>query len=125
MRAQELMQVKYSVSTGMIDPTMSEYESTGEVLDYIRDTRDFMIEEVNELMIEIGGGRDALKPWTTAYDHLRATDFEATDHIKSEAIDMLCFALNICLAAGVTPENIDEEYDKVHSKNERRQTNGY
>ena len=81
----------------------------------------FMHEEVTELMNEIGGGRDAVKPWSDKYEDSRAQQYIPTEHVKSEAIDMLCFAINVCLAAGVTPDLVEEEYEKVFQKNKGRQ----
>jgi len=110
------------VKAGMIDPSrIPKWKTVGEALDYIREMLYFMHEEVTELMNEIGGGRDAVKPWSSHYEESRKKQFVPTDHVKSEAIDMLCFAINICLAAGVSPDIIEEEYDKVHAKNKGRQ----
>lgn len=85
-----------------------------------------MQEEIVELLIAIGGGDKAiLKPWSKKYPAIYYKEFIPTDAIKSEAIDMLCFCLNICLAVGITPDTINNEYDKVHSKNVIRQNKGY
>jgi|TARA_R100000656_G_scaffold124929_1_gene104434 NTP pyrophosphatase (non-canonical NTP hydrolase) len=119
------LQETYDDMGGMLNPQSLTGLSVGHTLDYIRDMKDFMLEEVNELMIEIGDGREALKPWSSKYDELRSRDYEPTDHVRSEAVDMLCFALNICLAAGVDGSNIRKEYLKVYRKNKERQLNGY
>lgn len=96
------------------------------VCDYIKDQSFFMSGEVTELMIEVGNGdRSILKPWSTRHADLANRIFVSTPDVKSEAIDMLCFCMNICLAAGITPENIEVEFYKVWQKNIDRQMNGY
>lgn len=104
---------------------MPEQPTKGDVVKYIKEHSFFMNQEVVELMQQIGCGNTVLKPWKQS--HLAVCQEEAIidDDVKSEAIDMLCFCLNICLAAGITPENIDAEYDKVWLKNISRQQNGY
>ena len=118
------LQEGFSASAGMRKPIdLAAYATIGAVLDYIREMLYFMNEETVELMNEIGGSRDALKPWSSGYAASRQKRFRSTEHVKSEAIDMLCFSLNICMAAGITPENLDDEYNKVYLKNKRRQNN--
>lgn len=96
------------------------------VIDYIKDHSFFMSEEVTELMLAVGGNdRAIIKPWSSRHADLSTKIFESTDEVKSEAIDMLCFCLNICLAAGLTPKNIESEYHKVWLKNIKRQNEGY
>lgn len=104
---------------------MPEQPSKGDVVKYIKEHSFFMNQEVVELMKQIGRGNAVLKPWKQS--HLAVCQEEAIidDFVKSEAIDMLCFCLNICLAAGITPENIEAEYDKVWLKNMCRQNSGY
>ena len=98
----------------------------GTICNYIKDNAFFMSEEVSELLIEIGGGdRAILKPWSVRHKPLTKKLFLPNDKIKSEAIDILCFCLHICMAAGLTPENINEEYDKVWRNNIKRQVDGY
>lgn len=97
----------------------------GTIVSYVKDQAFFLNQEVVELCEAIGGSRDILKPWKVAHKELSAEAVDITDHIKSEAIDALCFCMNICLAAGITPENIEEEYSKVWEKNMERHNNGY
>lgn len=82
--------------------------------------------EVGELLEEIGdGSMSIVKPWSTRQEIFAKQQFTTNDRIKSEAIDVLCFCLNILLAAGITPENIEEEFNKVWNKNIKRQQEGY
>lgn len=113
-------------NTTDVHPCFIKTEPTkGEVVQYIKEHSFFMNQEVVELMQQIGSGNTVLKPWKQAYKDLCQEEAVLDDEVKSEAIDMLCFCLNICLAAGITPENIDAEYGKVWDKNIARQHNGY
>ena len=98
-----------------------EGRTVGEVLDYIKEARDFVNDEINELMVEIGGGRQALKPWSTQYQALRDIEYKSTALVKAEAVDALCFMMNILLTAGLTSENVEAEYYNVFEKNVKRQ----
>ena len=104
---------------------MPEQPTKGDVVKYIKEHSFFMNQEVVELMQQIGSGSAVLKPWKQS--HLSVCQEEAIidDEVKSEAIDMLCFCLNICLAVGITPDNINDEYIKVWKKNIWRQNSGY
>jgi NTP pyrophosphatase (non-canonical NTP hydrolase) len=98
----------------------------GDIVQYIKDQAFFLNEEITEVMLAIGGeDRAILKPWSTRHNAIVDREFKSTDAVKSEAIDMLCFCLNICLAVGLTPSNINEEYIKVLTKNIQRQEHGY
>lgn len=99
--------------------------SKGSMVNHIKDHAFYMSEEVTELMIAVGGDRAILKPWSVRHKDIVNLPFETSDDIKSEAIDMLCFCINICLAVGITPYNINDEYGKVWLKNMERQHNDY
>ncbi len=94
------------------------------MVDYIKDQAFFLQQEAIELAEEFGG-KDILKPWKINHVSVATNIAKITDNTKSEAIDMLCFCLNICLAAGITPDNIHDEYSKVWVKNINRQHDGY
>lgn len=104
---------------------MPEQPTKGDIVKYIKEHSFFMNQEVVELMQQIGCGSTVLKPWKQSHLAVCQEEARIDDEVKSEAIDMLCFCLNICMAAGITPENIDAEYDKVWLKNISRQQNGY
>jgi NTP pyrophosphatase (non-canonical NTP hydrolase) len=98
----------------------------GHMCEHIKNHAFFMQEEVTELLIAIGGGDKAMiKPWSAHHKLMANEPFVSTDKVKSEAIDMLCFCLNICLAVGINHDNIYEEYSKVWRKNVSRQHDGY
>jgi len=82
--------------------------------------------ECLELIEEIGGGKlSVIKPWSKEYYDFVHAKFESNDKIKSEAMDVFSFCLNILIVSGITPDNIAKEYDKVWQKNIARQKNGY
>jgi hypothetical protein len=118
---QAFLQERYAKLKGLPDPSKMEGRTVGEVLDYIKEARDFVNDEINELMVEIGGGRQALKPWSTQYQALRDIEYKSTALVKAEAVDALCFMMNILLTAGLTSENVDAEYYNVFEKNVKRQ----
>ncbi len=98
----------------------------GEAVNYIKEHLLYMVEEVNELILAISDNdRAILKPWSTRYNEVAMRNFSTTDAIQEEAIDMLCFCMNICLAAGLTPENINAAYEKKWLENINRQERGY
>lgn len=108
------------------DPSSVPYATKGEIVAYIKEHSFNMMEEVNELILAIGGNdRAILKPWSTRHAPLVAQTFKSNDAIKEEAIDMLCFCMNICLAAGLTPESINAAYEKKWLENINRQERGY
>lgn len=113
-------------NTSDVHPCFIVHQPTkGDVVKYIKEHSFYMNQEIVELMQQIGGSNTVLKPWKQS--HLAVCQEEATidDDVKSEAIDMLCFCLNICMATGITPDNIEAEYEKVWLKNIERQQNGY
>ena len=99
--------------------------SSGSLCSDVRDMAFFLNQEVIELIEEIGGSRDINKPWKEGFNDLYSAEINITDKVRSEAIDVLKFCLNICLLAGITPENIKEEFDKVHKRNLQRIEDGY
>jgi len=117
---QAALQSAYADKTKMLDPSTS-LANVGDALDYIKSMQSFANMELEELLIEIGGSTKALKPWSSEYGALRARQYSSTSTVRSEAIDFLCFAINICLAAGVTKDNLSDEYAAVLSKNKARQ----
>lgn len=106
----------------LMDPSKSVDKSVGEVYNYVQTMQFFLNQEIDELLLELSNGDRAIhKPWSSRYKGLRDTLFVSSAGAKSEAIDILCFCLNILLSAGITHENIEAEYDKVLSKNTGRQ----
>jgi NTP pyrophosphatase (non-canonical NTP hydrolase) len=115
-----------SMVTGYIVPPHYMMNVTvGDKYHTISSMQTFLNQEVDELLIELGDGtRDIHKPWKKKCHIIKKSTFESDPDIRGEAIDVLCFALNICIAAGITPENIEDEYNEVYDKILRRIENG-
>lgn len=100
--------------------------SVGDIYDFIQQMKFCMDEEVTELLEALGDNTRAIhKPWHKAYCELRNKPYATSDSVKEEAIDMLCFAVNICLAAGITDKDVNFLYDKVNDKIMHRLENGH
>ena len=82
----------------------------------------FCIEsECIELLEALGdGSRDIHKPWKKRRMELFSRTYYHSDRVKEEAMDVLSFAVNICLSVGITPESVQDEYEKVFRKNMKR-----
>ena len=124
MAHQQNLQSAISMKHLTFDPNNCKDASKGIIADFIRSQLFFMHSECTELLEAIGT-KAINKPWSTKYIGVYMSTFESTDKIKSEAIDMLCFCLNICMAAGLTADNINEEYNKVLDKNLKRLMEDY
>lgn len=111
----------YDLKAQSVNPSDLPGSTKLSVVDYIKEMHFFMNEEVTELLEEVAGSRNSLKPWLKEHDSLKEDRYVPDGDSKSEAIDVLCFCMNILLAAGITHENIDAEYDKVYDKIKRRQ----
>lgn len=95
--------------------------TVGEVYDFISLMKFCLDEELTELLEALGdGSRKIHKPWTREYEYLRSRPFSVDPKVVEEAIDALCFMMNILLTVGVTPETVESEYQKVWEKNLRR-----
>jgi len=103
----------------------STINCTGALCDRIRSMAFFLSQEVVELIEELAGSRDINKPWKSDFPIVYMQDVVITDKVRSEAMDVLKFAMNICLLAGITPENIDEEFNKVNDRCIERYENDY
>ena len=123
---QQELQERFNLLGMMEDPSvLLERYDAGQVYDYIKGMQFHLNEELNELMLALGKEDRAMhKPWSSRYDRLRSNchfTYDELDQIKAEAIDAMCFMMNIMLAAGITPDNLEAEYDKVYSKIKARQ----
>lgn len=106
---------------GYVTPPHYKHVTVGSKYDTISKMQVFLSQEIDELLIAIGDGtRNIHKPWKASCTEIRGEIFKSNKEIKGEAIDVLCFALNICIAAGIDENNIELEYDKVCNKIIRR-----
>lgn len=99
--------------------------TVGQLSSDIKEMNFFLNQEVVELVEEIAGTRTINKPWKSSYSEVSEQPIVITDAVRSEAIDVLKFAMNICIMAGITADNVEEEFYKVHDKNIRRIKDGY
>lgn len=105
----------------LMDPSESELRNVGDVYNYIRNMQQYLNEEIEELLLELGGGDRAIhKPWSVKHNEIHSKPFLTTGRTAGEAIDAFCFMMNIMLAAGITPDSIKEEYSDVWKKNTQR-----
>lgn len=121
-KAQEELQLRMS-RLGKVDARVAIVGiksacTVGEKYDFINMTRFHLNEEVTELLEALtdSNSRDIHKPWKSGYEALRGAPFESTVDVREEALDMLLFAMNICVAVGVDSSNIDYECSRVHAK---------
>jgi hypothetical protein len=116
---------KHGTALNTTDGVEYLHLNVGEICRHIKEQEFFMALEVIELMEEIGGSNDVMKPWKHAHKDIIQKPFISTDKIKFEALDMLCFCMNICLAVGITPDNVNQMYDKIFTKNMDRINGNY
>lgn len=100
-------------------------KNTGQLCHEIKEMAFYLNQEVVELIEEIAGSRDINKPWKAGHNDIYGKPIVITDKVKSEAIDVLKFCLNICIMSGITQDNLNEEFDKVHNRNIVRHKDGY
>ena len=125
---QSRLQSTYAKMDGypLLNPVDFQDYTVGQIYDFIRHKKFCLNEELTELMEELGdGSRNIHKPWSPNYFTLRNRMMKSTPGMLEEAIDSLCFLMNILLAVGITPENLEDEYDKVFAKNTGRIKNYY
>lgn len=96
-----------------------EHESTvKETAEFFWSTLRHLSDEVQELTEELIHPPSKLisKPWKSGYKEAVQETYVSTQYVKEEAIDTLCFCLNILIGAGITSDTIDDEYNKIHDK---------
>jgi dimeric dUTPase (all-alpha-NTP-PPase superfamily) len=83
-----------------------------ERIQFIKDMKLALDDEMAEFLAEIGW-----KPWATS----RHINPEA----KGELVDAFHFFMNLCMAVGMTPEELFEKYLEKRERNIKRQEEGY
>ncbi|QPI13818.1 dCTPase [Serratia phage 4S] len=109
----------------------------GQVVDWLRNQKDYIDDEFRELLTSLGGmsngEKDACavwKPWKGSHAERRETLISALSdkdqlEIKFEMIDILHFVLNMFMALGLDAEEIFKLYFLKNAENFARQDNGY
>lgn len=101
-----------------VDPRCFNPET---VSDYIRDHRGYLEDELAEACYELPG----YKLWK---DYSKQTPEEVTKQmtkVRSELVDAFHFFVNICIAAGMSAEDLTNGYFAKHAENVARQDRGY
>lgn len=98
----------------------------GEMVDYVKEHAFYLNEEIRELILAIGDNDSAIyKTWKANHIDLCEQTHYNTKEIQYEAIDMLCFCINICLGVGINDDNVERLYNEVLERNLKRQQEGY
>ena len=87
----------------------------GQFVQYVRSMQQFMNREIEELLLELPAS--VQKPWSAQYETDCAKPLELTDSMREEAIDALCFMMNVLLVCRIDDEQLAELYNKVYDKN--------
>lgn len=111
--------------------------NAGEVVDWLRNQKDYIDDEFRELLTSLGGMSNGektasavWKPWKGEHAEKRETLIsEMSDkdqlEIKFEMTDILHFVLNMFMALGMDAEEIFKLYFLKNAENFARQDNGY
>lgn len=114
-----------------------ELAQAGDIVDWLRNQKDYIDDEFRELLTSLGGmsnGEKAAsavwKPWKA--DHVAKQETYIKDmsgkdqlEIKFEMIDILHFILNMFIALGMDAEEVFKLYFLKNAENFARQDNGY
>lgn len=121
---QMALQQRLAEAGKAVDPT--EITTVGQFVDYIKSMHYYLNMEIEEIMQLLP--MDARKPWKATCQDARGYPVNSlvdAAYLREEAMDALCFMLNICLACGLRPENIEDVFTRVSDKNHGRVDSGY
>ncbi|EMS9118442.1 dCTP pyrophosphatase [Escherichia coli] len=114
-----------------------ELATAGDVVDWLRNQKDYIDDEFRELLTSLGGmsnGEKAAssvwKPWKVQHAEFRNRRIDELSpedqlEIKFEMIDILHFVLNMFHGLGLTAEEIFKLYYLKNAENFARQDRGY
>lgn len=134
---QKSLQVRLAKDKPEHNAHPDELQTAGQVLDWLRNQKDYVDDEFRELITSLGGmsnGEKAAsavwKPWKADHAAKRNTKIsEMSDkdqlEIKFEMIDILHFVLNMFQALGMDADEIFKLYFLKNAENFARQDNGY
>lgn len=134
---QHSLQVRLAKDKPEYNRHPDDLANAGEVLDWLRNQKDYIDDEFRELVTSLGGmsnGEKAAsavwKPWKQEHATKRETlinDLSDKDQleIKFEMIDILHFVLNMFMALGMDSDEIFKLYFLKNAENFARQDNGY
>lgn len=134
---QKSLQVRLAKDKPEHNAHPDELQTAGQVLDWLRNQKDYVDDEFRELLTSLGGmsnGEKAAsavwKPWKAEHAAKRDTKIsEMSDkdqlEIKFEMIDILHFVLNMFQALSMDADEIFKLYFLKNAENFARQDNGY
>ena len=134
---QKSLQIRLAKDKPEYNRHPDDLATAGEVVDWLRNQKDYIDDEFRELLTSLGGmsngEKDASavwKPWKSQHGERRETlitDLSPQDQleIKFEMIDILYFVLNMFHGLGLTAEEIFKLYYLKNKHNFERQDNGY
>lgn len=134
---QKSLQVRLATDKPEYNRHPDDLATAGEVVDWMRNQKDYIDDEFRELLTSLGGmsnGEKAAssvwKPWKAQhaeYRNRRIDELSPEDQleIKFEMIDILHFVLNMFQGLGMTSEELFKLYYLKNLENFKRQDNGY
>ncbi|AEO97018.1 dCTP pyrophosphatase [Salmonella phage vB_SenM-AKM_NP4] len=134
---QKSLQVRLANDKPDYNRNPDDLAKAGEVVDWLRNQKDYIDDEFRELLTSLGGmsnGEKAAssvwKPWKAQHAELRnrlISEMSSKDQleIKFEMIDILHFVLNMFQGLGMSAEEIFKLYYLKNAENFERQNRGY
>lgn len=134
---QKSLQIRLALDKPATNAHPDELAQAGDVVDWLRNQKDYVDDEFRELLTSLGGmsnGEKAAsavwKPWKS--DHVAKQETYIKDlspedqlEIKFEMIDILHFILNMFHGLGMDAEEIFKLYYLKNAENFARQDRGY
>ncbi|QHR70776.1 dCTPase [Escherichia phage CLB_P2] len=134
---QKSLQVRLATEKSEFNTNPDELATAGQVVDWLRNQKDYIDDEFRELLTSLGGmsnGEKAAssvwKPWKAQHAEFRNRRIDELSpedqlEIKFEMIDILHFVLNMFQGLGLTAEEIFKLYYLKNAENFARQDRGY